>query len=430
MRNARPRGGAPRVARYLTGIATCLSTPVLAAGLAGPDSPASWAALAALGLAAVAVAAFTLRRSRGTGPGARDELDDKPLGRFIGAPPDNHVQPMSGIATKSASPAPDGMPAAVRTRRSLRQVPLVAAEDGGRDVRAAADDAAYDTGDTDTQPDAAGSAAGRVPADASQLFLALHHVDLSIDVLRRHLDAETRPMPAVWVMLLDLCRTHGREAAFRDIAAAFHARFNVCAPAWDTYPPDRSEPGLEAYPRIVRELTLAWGTHECRRLLDRLLYDNRGGGRRGFTMNAYNDLIALRRAADSVLQTIEQDFAEEAKVRDCYARAANDALSDPLALPGIAAASPLVRDLETQCDADLLARSGTESALEQEHPALAATLAREWGNAGMAGRLCEMLARHRDGAAPLSNEAAEDVEMLRAMAQRLAEANGVTLDAG
>ena len=56
-------------------------------------------------------------------------------------------------------------------------------------------------------------------------------------------------------------------------------------------------------------------------MLERLLYDNRGAQRKGFTLNAYNDLIALRRAADAVLDTIEQDLAEEAKVRSAFASA-------------------------------------------------------------------------------------------------------------
>jgi len=185
-------------------------------------------------------------------------------------------------------------------------------------------------------------------------FLALEHVDLAIDVLRRHLGAEARPIPAAWVMLLDLCRTHGREQAFREVAGEFHQRCNVCPPTWERYPPDRREPGLEAYPRIVRELTLAWGTHECRRLLDRLLYDNRSGERRGFTLSAYNDLMALRRAAGAVLDTIEQDLVEESKVRGAYAHAQVEveASDEPPLAPD---AAPLVCELECQLDADLAA---------------------------------------------------------------------------
>jgi hypothetical protein len=262
------------------------------------------------------------------------------------------------------------------------------------------------------------------PSNGSQLFLALHHVDLSIDVLRRHLQRETRPMPAVWVMLLDLARTHGREQTFRDLAAEFHQRFNVRTPAWSGYPPDRGEPGLEAHPRLVKEITLAWGTHECGRLLDRLLYDNRGGNRTGFTLNAYNDLIALRRAANAVIDTIEQDLAEEAKVRSAFASASAELAADEHAR---ADRSPLVRDLESELDRDLRVESGPASALEAEHPALAGMLAREWGNAALSARLCEMLARGGDGAHALSPEAAAELELLRAMAERLASVNGITL---
>jgi hypothetical protein len=262
----------------------------------------------------------------------------------------------------------------------------------------------------------------QAPASGSQLFLALHHVDVSIDVLHRHLVAESRPMPAVWLMLLDLCRTHGREQAFHDIALEFHRRFNARTPVWDGFPPNRDDPGLEAYPRLVKEITLAWGTHDCRRLLDRLLYDNRGGDRRGFTLNAYNDLIALRRAAEAVLESIDQDLAEEAKVRNAFASAKAE-IGDIPAHGASTTRSPLVRDLEAQLEDDLSTDAGPQSAIERDHPALARMLAREWGNAGMSARLCEMLARGGDTTRPLSKEATAELELLRKLADRLHAAN-------
>jgi hypothetical protein len=139
-------------------------------------------------------------------------------------------------------------------------------------------------------------------------------------------------------------------------------------------------------------------------------------------MNAYNDLIALRRAAGDVLETIDLDLAEETKVRDAYARVAADEALAGLPLEPVAA-SPLVRDLESQLDADLRETGEDRSALEREHPAFADALSREWGNAALAGRLCDMLARGTGGGAPLSREAQDEVELLRAMAQRLAAVN-------
>jgi hypothetical protein len=415
------------------------TTFVATLAIAGPAYAASQATawlrthftsivLAALAVIALAVVAWWLR-SRRASAGLLLDDDGKPLGHFVGA----SREATAPRAETTASPA---LPAAVRTRAAG---PAFVPDSGAglpMDEAPAAVAMSLREEAHATAPRTAPPAAHRHAADedegsdASQLFLALHHVDLSIEVLRGHLAAEPRPMPAVWVMLLDLCRTHGRESTFREIALEFHARFNVAAPAWDTYPPDRSEPGLEAYPRIVRELTLAWGTHECRRLLDRLLYDNRQGGRRGFTLNAYNDLVALRRAADAVIHRIDEDLVEESKVRSAYASAAAED-DTGAAADGPVGRSPLVHDLESECDADLRMGGGSQSALEREHPALAAALARDWSNAALIGRLSEMLARVDEASPPLSKEAAGDVELLRAMAERrLAEGTATALTPG
>jgi hypothetical protein len=359
-----------------------------------------WLLLAAIGLAAVVVARFAVRR------------------------PLRHRR-----ALMEATTVQRDAPADLRDSRR---------HDTDRDTRAESAASVAGADDAAIQEDTAAAAssathAAQDPAtpaatsasEGSQLFLALHHVDLSIDVLRRHLQQETRPMPAVWLMLLDLARTHGREQTFRDLAQEFHRRFNARMPAWDGFPPDRDEPGLEAYPRLVKEITLAWGTHECRRLLDRLLYDTRSGDRKGFTLNAYNDLVALRRAADAVIDTIEQDLAEEAKVRSAFASANAEVVAVPDG--GYAQASPLVRDLESELEGDLRAEQAPASPLEREHPALARMLTREWGNAALSVRLCEMLARGGDGAHRMSKDASDDLDTLRAMAERLASTNGIAL---
>ena len=175
----------------------------------------------------------------------------------------------------------------------------------------------------------------------------------------------------------------------------------------------------------MKEITLRWGTHECRRLLERLLYDNRGAQRKGFTLNAYNDLIALRRAADAVLDSIEQDLAEEAKVRSDFASVRR------VPTPRRARPAPrllaLVSDLESQLESDLRADATPQSAIEREHPALAGMIAREWGNAAMSARLCDMLARGGDSTHPLSVEASEELELLRALAERLTARNGIAM---
>jgi hypothetical protein len=363
-----------------------------------PFGPLGWLIVVVLGLLAVAAGALTMGRP-GLPHARRRAANDSTLG------------------TPHAAPIADGEPAAAD---AIRRDGVATHAEAGATTRAATPqpqprEPAPARHATAAPPATSGAMPAPTPtadADAGpHAFLALHHVDLSIDVLHRHVDAEARPMPAAWVMLLDLCRTHGREQKFRELALEFHRRFNVRQPDWQRYPPGRDEPGLETYPRLVKAITATWGTHECRRLVDRLLYDNRGGARRGFTLNAYNDLIALRRAAHSVLETIEADLALEARqavpARDA---SANDANAGP---------SPLIRELQDQLEDDLAPAAASASALEREQPAFVGVLAREWGNAALAGRLCEMLARGGDGAAPLSAEAKEELELLRRTAERL-----------
>lgn len=391
-----------------------------------PFGPAGWLLLVALGLIAVAAGAFTFRRpnrARLHEPAANDSR----LGpATAGLPAD---------APRSVAPAPaDGDASAPRPGSAVGHETLVERAFAAPDGRAAALQPAFAA---QTRPAAtpvatpvAAMPGAETPGgtDSANGFLALHHIDLSIDVLHRHVEREPRPMPAVWVMLLDLCRTHGREQKFRELALEFHQRFNVRTPSWERYPPGREEAGLEAYPRVVRSITAAWGTHECNRLLERLLCDNRGGSRRGFTLNAYNDLIALRRAALSVIETIDADLALEA---------ARPAPTAPVAAPGTASAndacaspSPLLRELTDQLDADLAPDATPASAPERGHPASAEFLVREWGSAALAGRLCEMLARGSDAAPPLTPEAAEELALLKRLAERLDPRPGLSAAAG
>lgn len=409
-RIARPMGSAARVAMLtLVPIATAVAADERRSPLpelSAPFGSVGWGLVVALGLVAVAAGALTMRRQRPPGPPER-AANDSTLGATVGgttvgthaaAPDEGHG------GAPAARTAPTPVPSSVNLRSQAEVGPgvsrlAVAPASSVSTTDRAASAPPVEQADSDV-------AAGR------HAFLAIHHVDLSIDVLRRHVDGEARPMPAVWVMLLDLCRTHGRERKFCELALEFHQRFNVRAPHWERYPPGRSEPGLEAYPRLVKAITATWGTYECRRLLERLLYDNRGGARRGFTVNAYNDLIALRRAADSVLETIEADLALEAgsAVAPRGEASANDE---------VASRPPLIGELEDQLDGDLAPANVARSALEREHPAFTAVLAREWGNAALVGRLCEMLARGGEGAQPLSAEVEEELELLRRMAERL-----------
>lgn len=341
---------------------------------------AGWPALAGLGLAAVAAGAASARRPRHGGERAHAKRS-------------REAEPFTGSAF--AEPAPP------QPAEHPKQ----------------ADDPAQAAQEADQDPAVVG---------ARHAYLAGDQMDLAIGVLREHLEDSARPMPVAFLMLLDIYRTHGREDAFRELADRFHARFNAQAPQWDRYPPQPSQPGLEAFPRLVKEISHCWGTHECRRLLDRLLHDNRNGRRAGFTLNAYNDLLDLRRLSEQALNTIEADCAEETTLRDAFAAAREAAINAALATwrddddtsreaaPAALQAGDdaMATELSAQLEHDLRKAKVDRSALEIEHPALTGMLAREWGNSALAARLCAILNRGGGGPPRLSSEAAEEIELL------------------
>jgi hypothetical protein len=210
--------------------------------------------------------------------------------------------------------------------------------------------AAHDTGRR--IGDVAVSELSQVTEEA-RVFLELGHADRAIEVLRDHIAQPRRSMPAAWLMLLDLYRTHGREQEFRKLAEDFHLQFNAQTPQWTDLPAtDDVNAGLEGFPHIVRELTATWGTPACRDFLERLLYDNRKGRRMGFSFAAFNEILALRQLLDLVLADVDSDAAEERKLRAAWAAATGR--PEPAPAPGAAAgAKPAAERRPVNLDLEL-----------------------------------------------------------------------------
>jgi hypothetical protein len=187
-------------------------------------------------------------------------------------------------------------------------------------------------------PDAVAVSELSQATEEARVFLTLGHVDRAMGVLREHIDRQPRSMPAAWLMLLDLYRTHGREQEFRKLAENFHLQFNAQTPVWAEWPvADPNDPGLEGFPHLVKQLTSNWGTPACRDALDRLLYDNRKGRRTGFSFASLNEILTLRQLNDLIVAGLDSDAAEEAKVRAAWAAATGRPASPQAAPPAPAA---------------------------------------------------------------------------------------------
>ena len=217
-----------------------------------------------------------------------------------------------------------------------------------------------------TRPQVTGAPGAASTVDVSELshvteeagvYLAFNRPDRAIDVLREHIAAAPRSLPAAWLMLLDLYHAQGREQEFRELAAGFHRQFNAQTPSWDAYRPQaQDDRGLEAFPHIVGQLTAIWGRPACREFLDHLLHENRDGRRSGFSLAAYEDILFLRQLADAAPGGVPaaRTAPGTAARAGATARPAGAAAA-PAAAPGAATRrrAPTL-DLELALDEDML----------------------------------------------------------------------------
>ncbi len=174
-------------------------------------------------------------------------------------------------------------------------------------------------------PDWSSRAAAADPpktAAGTHTRLALAHIDRATAILHDHVRREPSSI-AAWLMLLELYRTHGREQALADLARDFSDRFHSqAAQGADAVYRGGADGGLEAFPPVMRLVTMLWGTHECRDLLARLQRDRGEGRRLGLSRAAYVDIATLAQLLDRLLAELEADRSEEAKVRAAWQAAA------------------------------------------------------------------------------------------------------------
>jgi len=159
--------------------------------------------------------------------------------------------------------------------------------------------------------------------EEARVYVSLGHPERAIDVLNQHIREVPRSVPAVWLMLLDLYRTTGRQEDFRRLAEEFHQHCNVQAPTWEDFTPGESdESGLETFPHVLRQVASLWRQPGCREYLERLLYDNREGRRIGFPVAAYGEILLLLQVLDAPpVGDIDSDLVNEGKLESIAKRA-------------------------------------------------------------------------------------------------------------
>ena len=147
----------------------------------------------------------------------------------------------------------------------------------------------------------------------AELLVQLGDPKQAMALLSHHIRETEKPGAAVWLMLLDLYQTTGREKQYNALAAGFKALFNAEVPAW-AVSPDKVARDLESYPQVLARLQAGWSAPGIRAEIDGLLNDDRGGSRQGFSLTAYRELLFLAEILEAG-ETLAAEEAERAMVR-------------------------------------------------------------------------------------------------------------------
>lgn len=147
----------------------------------------------------------------------------------------------------------------------------------------------------------------------AEMLVQLGDPKQAMTLLSQHIRETEKPGPAVWLMLLGLYQSTGREAQYNALAAGFTVLFNAEVPPWATSP-DVLARDLESYETVIAKLQSTWGGPDARMTLEGLLNDDRGGSRQGFSLTAYRDLIFLGEIIDA-LEAIRVDEDERHGIR-------------------------------------------------------------------------------------------------------------------
>lgn len=132
--------------------------------------------------------------------------------------------------------------------------------------------------------------------ELAEVMLAFGRSNQAIETLSQYIENHPNQAVEPWVKLLDLYHASNLRDEFEALAADLHKRFNVILADWNDYAasPDANTLTLEALPHIMDRLTSCWGTQACLEYLEKLLADNRGGQRLGFSLPFVRDILQLR----------------------------------------------------------------------------------------------------------------------------------------
>ncbi len=144
--------------------------------------------------------------------------------------------------------------------------------------------------------------------ELAEVMMAFGRSNQAIETLTQHIRNNPNQSVEPWLKLLDLYKDTGSREEFEALAAELHKHFNVVIAEWGDFErsTEKLETGtltLESLPHIMEQVTTSWGSAECMTYLDKLVTDNRGGQRQGFSLPLIRDVLLLK---DVLRKTLNQ----------------------------------------------------------------------------------------------------------------------------
>ena len=123
----------------------------------------------------------------------------------------------------------------------------------------------------------------------AQFWAALDKSEVAIDILEQYYEQDRAPNS--WLLLFDLYRKTGQRAKYEIMKRRFKCIFNAQVPDWDEKCLEQSR--LKDMPELAQRINRFLSGNSVVSFLEGLLFDNRGGTRRGFEYGVYCDLVKL-----------------------------------------------------------------------------------------------------------------------------------------
>lgn len=137
-------------------------------------------------------------------------------------------------------------------------------------------------------------------ADKAKIVSPTEQFDVSVQMLKSHIEQNPGDSPVPWLLLLDLLHRKGNAKEYEQTRRECKKHFNVNTPAYKKIEAVPNRQGIESYPHIMNKLIRLWPGDEASTYLNALLHDSRDGSRVGFDLATYHDIALLRSLLESV----------------------------------------------------------------------------------------------------------------------------------